>query len=430
MNILLVGNGGRENALAWRIYTSPSFRDSGSKMYCTLGSPGIDRFAEPINIKPDDIPALVDFAKDNSIDFTVVGPEIPLALGIVDEFTKNGLKIFGPTKSASRIESSKKYAKELMRAHGIPTASFKTFGKDNITEAEAYLRSINYPVVIKADGLAAGKGVIIAKSFDEALATVKSFTEENIFGESGWSFVVEEFITGNEVSVFAITDGENYVILPSSQDHKKIFDGDEGKNTGGMGAYAPADKFLDEELLMEVKEIIIDKTLYALSEDKSKFKGCLFAGLMIDKDRKPYVIEFNCRFGDPETQALLPLIKSDFLKLLLASAEGKIADYKLETERGSCACVVIASGGYPDDYEKGKIITGLDDMDGPTLVFHAGTKYGVDKEQVVTNGGRVLSVVARGSSLAEAVATVYENVDKIKFDGMHYRKDIGHRSLG
>ena len=429
MNILLVGNGGRENALAWSIFTSPSFRDSGSKMYCTIGSPGIDPFAEPIDIKPDDIDTLVSFAKNNNIDFTVVGPEIPLAMGIVDEFEKNGLKVFGPSKAASRIESSKKYAKDLMRAHAIPTAAFQTFDKNTVSEAEAYLRSVNYPVVIKADGLAAGKGVIIASGIDEALSTIKSFTDENIFGESGWSFVIEEFIVGNEVSLFIITDGEDYVILPSSQDHKKILDGDEGKNTGGMGAYSPADKFLGEELLSEVKEVIIDKTLYALSEDKSRFKGCLYAGLIIDKDKKPFVIEFNCRFGDPETQAVLPMIKSDFLKLLLASAENNMKNYKLVTERGYCAGVVIASGGYPDDYEKGKVITGLDDTEGACLVFHAGTKYGVDKEQVVTNGGRVLNVVARGNTLAEAVASAYKNVDKIKFDGMYYRKDIGYRSL-
>lgn len=433
MNILLVGNGGRENALAWRIFTSPSFRNSDSKMYCTIGSPGIDPFAEPISIEPDDIDALVSFAKgtdkDTKIDFTVVGPEIPLAMGIVDEFEKNGLKVFGPSKAASRIESSKKYAKDLMRSHGIPTAAFQTFKKDSITEAEEYLRSVNYPIVIKADGLAAGKGVVIAESFDEALSTIKSFTEENIFGESGWSFVIEEFIVGNEVSLFIITDGEDYVILPSSQDHKKILDGDEGKNTGGMGAYSPADKFLGEELLSEIKEVIIDKTLYALSEDKSRFRGCLYAGLIIDKDKKPFVIEFNCRFGDPETQAVLPMIKSDFLKLLLASAENNIRNYKLETERGACAGIVIASGGYPDEYEKGKVITGLDDTDGACIVFHAGTKYGVDNEQVVTNGGRVLNVVARGNTLAEAVASAYKNVEKIKFDGMYYRKDIGYRSL-
>jgi phosphoribosylamine---glycine ligase len=429
VKVLLIGNGGRENAIAWKIVTSPSFQKDSSKLYCAPGSPGIDHYAESVNIKPDEFAKLIEFVKEKEIDFTVVGPEIPLAEGIVDEFNENGLKIFGPTKSAARIESSKKYAKELMHSHGVPTAKFKTFNKESISEAKEYLSNINYPVVIKADGLAAGKGVIIAQNYDEASETMESFIEENIFGESGWNFVVEEFLTGNEVSLFIITDGVDYVVLPSAQDHKKIFDGDEGKNTGGMGAYSPANIFMNEELLSEVKEVIIDKILYALSEDGSKFKGCLYAGLIIDKYRKPYVIEFNCRFGDPETQAVLPLIKSDFLELLLASVEGRMSKYKLETEEGSCVCVVLASGGYPDEYEKGKVILGLNDTDKDCLVFHAGTKYGHDNNEIITKGGRVLNIVARGKTLQDAVDKAYKNVEKIEFDKMFYRKDIGHRSL-
>lgn len=429
MKILLVGNGGRENAIAWKIVTSPSFQKTGSKLYCTVGSPGIDHYAESIDIKSTEISKLVDFVKKNEIEFTVVGPEIPLAEGIVDEFVRNDLKIFGPTRAAARIESSKKYAKELMKRHGIPTAAFETFDKNSITEAKEYLIKVNYPVVIKADGLAAGKGVIIAQNIEEASATLDSFTKENVFGESGWNFVIEEFLQGNEVSLFVITDGVDYVILPSSQDHKKIYDGDEGKNTGGMGAYCPADKFIDEELLSEVKETIIDKILYALNEDGNKFKGCLYAGLIIDSAKKPYVIEFNCRFGDPETQAVLPMIKSDFLDMLLASAEERIGKYKLQNEEGYCVCVVLASDGYPDEFEKGKIITGLDDVEKDCLVFHAGTKFGADSSEVISNGGRVLNVVARGNTLQEAVKNAYKNVERIKYDNKYHRKDIGFRSM-
>ncbi len=428
MKILLIGNGGRENAIARSIFHSPSYKRTKGKMYCTTGSPGIDRFAEPVDIKATELEALVNFAKTKGIDFTVVGPEIPLALGIVDEFTKNGLKIFGPSKNAARIESSKKYAKELMQFNGIPTAKFKVFGKADIEAAKDYLNSVSYPVVVKADGLAAGKGVIIADNQESAEETIDSFIKEEIFGESGFTFVIEEFIEGNEVSVFAITDGEDYVILPVSQDHKKIGEGETGKNTGGMGAYSPASKFLDEELLMEVKELIIDRTLYALSNDKSKFKGCLYAGLMIDKKRKPYVIEFNCRFGDPETQVVLPLIKSDFLELLMASAEGRIKDYKLETFNETCAGVVLASDGYPDEYEKGKEVTGLDNVDSDCIVFHAGTSYGINRE-VITNGGRVFNIVCKGKNLKEALEKVYRNIDKIKFDNIYFRKDIGFKSL-
>ena len=428
MKVLLIGNGGRENALARSIFNSPSFKKSKSKMYCTIGSPGIDKYAEPIDIKASDVSALLKFAEEEKIDFTVVGPEVPLAEGVVDEFQKKGLKIFGPTKNAARIESSKKYAKELMQANGIPTAKFKVFGKEDLDSAKEYLNSINYPIVIKADGLAAGKGVIIAGSKQEAEDTLNSFVNEEIFGESGFTFVIEEFIEGNEVSVFAITDGEDYIILPSSQDHKKIGEGEKGKNTGGMGAYSPAAKFLDDELLMEVKELIIDKTLYALSKDKSKFKGCLYAGLMIDSKRKPYVIEFNCRFGDPETQAVLPLIKSDFLELLMASAEGNIKDYKLETYNETCACVVLASDGYPDEYEKGIEVKGLENVDDDCIVFHAGTKHG-DNGEVLTNGGRVFNVVCKGKTLKDALDKVYSNIDRIEFDNKYFRKDIGFKSL-
>ncbi len=429
MKILLIGNGGRENAIAWRIVTSPSFQRESSKMFCTLGSPGIDHYAESIDIKPTEISKLIDFVKENGIDFTVVGPEIPLADGIVDEFVKNDLKIFGPTKAAARIESSKKYAKELMKSHGIPTAEFRTFNKESLSEAKGYLESINYPVVIKADGLAAGKGVIIAQNFEEATATVDSFIKENVFGESGWNFVIEEFLQGNEVSLFVITDGVDYVVLPSAQDHKKINDEDEGKNTGGMGAYCPADKFMDEELLSEIKEVIIDKTLFALSEDGSKFKGCLYAGLIIDDTKKPNVIEFNCRFGDPETQAVLPMIKSDFLEMLIASSEGRMGKYKLQSEEGYCVCIVLASEGYPDEFEKGKVISGLNDVDKDCLVFHAGTKNGIGSGEVLSNGGRVLNVVARGETLKDAIDKAYRNADIIKFDNKYHRKDIGYRSL-
>ncbi|MBL7127585.1 MAG: phosphoribosylamine--glycine ligase [Ignavibacteria bacterium] len=433
MKILLIGNGGRENALAWAIYNSPSFKESNSEIYTTIGSLGLDIISKPVKIKPTEIEKLSNFAKENQIDLTVVGPEIPLAMGIVDEFEKLGLKIFGPTKKASEIESSKILSKKLMQKYDIPTAKFETFTEDNLQEVHDYINGLRYPIVIKADGLAAGKGVIIAQDINEANQTIADFTEKEVFGESGKSFIVEEFLEGYELSIFVITDGIDYVMLPSTQDHKKIGEGDTGKNTGGMGAYAPAEQFIDEELLNKIKTSVIEPALKGLNIEGRKYKGCLYCGLMIAETgegiREPNVIEFNCRFGDPETQVVVPLIKSDFLKLLLSSVEGSIKDYRIEFFDKYACCVVLASEGYPGDYEKRKVIKGLNEVGSDCLVFHAGTKLS-DGNEVLTNGGRVLNVVGLSSnSLKEAISNSYKNVDRIHFENMYFRKDIGYRAL-
>jgi len=428
MKILIIGNGGREHALAYGIYNSKSFKESASVIYVTIGNPGINKLCTPIDIKPTDIGNLIKFAKKEKIDLTVVGPEIPLAMGIVDEFEKNKLKIFGPDKKSAEIESSKIFTKNLLQKYGIPTAKYKVFNSDNTATAISYIATINYPVVIKADGLAAGKGVIIAGNKEEAGKAIKDLTEEAIFGEAGRSFVIEEFLSGYELSLFVITDGINYVCLPYSQDHKKIGEGDTGKNTGGMGAYAPADKLMDDILHEKIEEKIIKPVLKAMDIEGRKYKGCLYCGLMIcgnpGGEMEPYVIEFNCRFGDPEAQAVIPLVKSDFLEMLMCSAEGRIKEYKLEVKNKYACCVVLASAGYPDNYETGKIISGLDNTDCP--VFHSGTKEkGVN---VITNGGRVLSVVGLSvSTMAEAIRNSYRNVAGINFENKYYRKDIAKK---
>jgi phosphoribosylamine--glycine ligase len=428
MKILLVGNGGRENALAYKIANSESFISSDSELFCTLGNPGIDGYAKSIDIKPTDINELLEFAKRNKIDLTVVGPELPLSLGIVDLFGKNGLKIFGPSKNAAEIESSKVFAKKLMQENNIPTADFKSFEMSEISDSFSYLKNINYPVVIKADGLAAGKGVIIAENYVEAEKTIKDFTENKIFGESGENFIIEEFLQGYELSIFAITDGDNYILLPSSQDHKKIGEGDTGKNTGGMGAYAPADILFDEILKKNTEELIIKPVLNALKKNGRKYSGCLYCGLMISENEKkekvPYVIEFNCRFGDPETQAVLPLLESDFLDLLLYTVDNRISEYKLLTSDKFSSCVVLSSDGYPDKYETGKIISGLDLLDDDCLVFHSGTKY--SNNNIVSNGGRVLSIVCSDNgSFRKSLEKCYRNIEKISFENKYFRKDIG-----
>lgn len=428
MKILLIGNGGRENAIAWKICNSPTFKDSESILYCTSGNPGIKEFAETVDLKSTQIKELAEFCSDKKIDLTIVGPEIPLSLGIVNEFEKRGLKIFGPTKEAAEIECSKVFTKELLKEYNIPGAKFKKFSKNSISEAEKYFEKCNYPVVIKADGLAAGKGVIIAEDKHQAILTLIDFTEKEIFGESGFNFIAEEFLEGEEVSVFVITDGEDYAVLPYSQDHKKIGDGDTGKNTGGMGAVAPVKKFMTDELQEKIRLKIIEPVLKALRDKDRKFNGCLYCGLMI-RENEPFVIEFNCRFGDPETQAVLPLIKSDFLEMLIATAENRIGEYKLETNEKSACCVVISSGGYPGEYATGKIITGTDNKNENILVFHSGTEF-TETGELITSGGRVISVTGvSDESMAEAVKTAYQKVSEIDFENMYFRKDIGSKVL-
>ncbi len=430
MKILIVGNGGREHAIAWKIFNSESFRSRKSVIFTTKGSPGLDKFSTPVDISPNDVKTLADFAASEEIDFTVVGPEIPLSLGIVDEFSKRGFKIFGPTQDAAKIESSKIFSKDLMQSTGIHTAKYKSFSVNNINTAYNYLKSSAYPVVLKADGLAAGKGVIIAENEMQAKRCVRDFTEDKVFGDAGISFVIEEFITGFEVSVFAVTDGNDFVVLPYSQDHKKIGEGDTGKNTGGMGAYAPANPLVNEEAKERIISKIIKPTLKALADKGIKYSGCLYIGLMICESaegvQEPYVIEYNCRFGDPETQAVLPLIKSDFLELLLASAEGTIKNYTADFRDAHCCCVVLASGGYPYSFVKNKLITGIEEAEKDCIVFQSGTGYSEDKSGIITTGGRVLSVTGESDvSMEDAIKSAYKSVAKIKFGNMYYRNDIG-----
>lgn len=432
MKILIVGNGGRENAIAKSIFESESFKKNDSELFCTVGNPGLDKICKPVNIKPVDIQELVKFALNEKIDFTVVGPEIPLSMGIADEFRKNGLKIFGPGKNAAEIESSKIFAKNLMKKYRIPTAKFREFTSEKIKEAFEYLLCSKYPVVIKADGLAAGKGVIIANDFNEAKNTLIDFTENKIFGDSGLNFIIEEFLTGFELSLFVITDGTEYVALPFSQDHKKIGEGDTGKNTGGMGAYAPADKMISSDLYEKIMLEIIEPTLQGMVMEGRKYKGCLYCGLIISEFEHgvlvPYVIEFNARFGDPETQAVLPLIKSDFLEMLIASEDETIGNYRLEISDKFACCVILASEGYPDKYETNIVINGLDIYDKDVFVFHSGTKHSDDKKNTLTSGGRVLSVVALDeSSMKNAIERCYKAIGNIKFDNMYFRKDIGFK---
>lgn len=424
MKILLIGNGARENALAWKIFNSPSFINSNSVLYAAPGNPGINKFATAVDIHSTDIKSLKEFAIKEKIDFTVVGPEIPLSLGIVDEFENEGLKIFGPKKSAAEIETSKIFSKDLMAKYDVSTAEYKVFTNENLSELHSFVKKIDYPAVIKADGLAAGKGVIICNDESDVNDCVRDLTENKIFGEAGLSFVVEQFLTGNEVSLFVICDGENYVILPPAQDYKRVFEEDKGKNTGGMGSYAPAYKFCDADVLKRVEDKIIKPVLSAMKNEGREYKGCLFCGLMITDDNEPYVIEFNCRFGDPETQSVLTLIESDFLELLIASANGNIKDYTLKIKKAYAGCVVLASLGYPDEYQTGKIIEGLNDVPENALIFHAGTVERGGK--IYTHGGRVLSVVSLSEkSFNSAFDNIYYSIEKIDFENLFFRRDIG-----
>ncbi|MFI5211657.1 MAG: phosphoribosylamine--glycine ligase [Ignavibacteria bacterium] len=424
MKILVIGSGGREHAIAWKLKQSPEV----TEIFCAPGNAGINSIAVHVDIKSDDIHSLLKFAVETGIEFTVVGPEVPLALGIVDLFNKNGLKIFGPSASAARLENSKIFAKDFMKRHNIPTAGFEVFSSKDHEKAAEYLKRSAYPLVIKADGLAAGKGVVIAENETHALSAIEEFFGKKIFGNAGENIVIEEFLTGSEASIFAICDGKNYELLPSSQDHKKIGDGETGKNTGGMGSYAPASKIVTPEILEKVKKKIIEPVLNKMKSEGNEFRGCLYCGIMIDKNKDPYVIEFNTRFGDPETQAVLPLVKSDFLELLLASADGRINEYRIENTNEHCASIVLASLGYPDKYETGKEITGLDNITNDCVVFHAGTKAVSGK--ILSAGGRVLNVTGRSAKdLKTAIEIAYNNAEIINFENKYYRKDIGQKGL-
>jgi phosphoribosylamine--glycine ligase len=421
MKVLIVGGGGREHAIAWKLSQSPKV----DKIYCTPGNAGIAGLAECIEVAPDDFDALLDFVKYEWIDLTIVGPEDPLSKGIVDVFEKDGRRIVGPSKAAAQLESSKIFAKDFMRRHRIPTADYKIFS--SYIHAEDHVRMMGAPIVVKADGLAAGKGVVVASTVDEAIDALRLIMKDRAFGDAGNRVVVEQCLEGEEASFMVFTDGETIVPMVSSQDHKRVYDGDTGPNTGGMGAYSPA-PIITPEFEKMIVETIMKPVIYGMNADGIKFKGILYAGLMI-KDGKPSVLEFNCRLGDPETQPVLSRLSTDLLDICLALTEGKLADVDVQWKPDPSVCVVLASKGYPGKYETGKEIAGLSDVKhmADVMVFHAGTAFRDDL--IVTSGGRVLGVTATGVDIRTAQKRAYEAIENISFEGMHYRRDIAYRAL-
>ncbi len=421
MKVLVVGGGGREHALVWKLASSPKV----SELHCAPGNAGIAAQARCVPISAEDIAGLGDYARANSIDLTVVGPEAPLAHGIEGAFREKGLRIFGPTQEAAMLEGSKAFSKDFCARHHIPTAESRTFSDPE--EALRHVRSRCLPMVVKADGLAAGKGVIICNTIEDAEAAVRHIMVECRFGGAGCKVVIEDFLRGEEASFIAVCDGENVLPLASSQDHKRVNDGDLGPNTGGMGAISPA-SLMTSELTKTVMDRVMRPAVRGMAADGMPFRGTLYAGLMIDEDG-PKVLEFNVRMGDPETQPLLMRMKTDLVEVLMAATEGGLAGMTLEWDERPSVCVVMASGGYPGEYEKGKVISGLDEACSleDVVVFHAGTR--LEGDRVVTSGGRVLGVTALGRDMGAAIGRAYEAVSKISWDGAHYRKDIGARAL-
>ncbi len=436
MKVLVIGSGGREHTLVWKLAQSPRV----SKIYTAPGNGGTGRIACNVNINVEDGQAIVNFVEREKIDLTIVGPELPLVNGIVDEFEAKGLKVFGPSKYAAQLEGSKVFAKEVMDRCKVPTARFKIF--DKALNARRYVQLTGAPIVIKADGLAQGKGVIVAKTVKEAQDAIDSIMEKRIFGNAGNRVVIEECLDGEEVSIMALTDGETVVPLASSQDHKRVYDNDEGPNTGGMGAYSPA-PVVDEKLMNEVLNRIIMPVIKGMKEEGMPYKGVLYAGIMIT-EQGPQVLEFNVRFGDPETQVVLPRLKNDVIDVIDAVIDGRLDRVKLDWDTRASVCIVLASGGYPGTYEKGKEISGIDEVEETedVMVFHAGTKLdppqadrGGGKMQdeshpsLLTDGGRVLGITALGKDLRSAIDRAYKAVGKVRFEGMHFRKDIGRKAL-
>jgi phosphoribosylamine--glycine ligase len=421
MKVLVIGSGGREHAIVWKLSQSRYV----DKIYCATGNAGIAEIAECIDVDMSNFDALLDLVRYEWIDLTIVGPEDPLSRGIVDAFEKEGRRIVGPTKAATQLESSKVFAKEFMKRHRIPTAEYKVF--TSYLHAEDYVRMKGAPIVIKADGLAAGKGVIVASAVDEAIDALRLIMKDRAFGDAGNKVIVEECLKGEEASFMVFTDGKTIVPMVSSQDHKRVFDNDKGPNTGGMGAYSPA-PVITKELESVVMDTIMRPTIEGLRSEGIKYKGILYAGLMIDKGQ-PNVLEFNCRLGDPETQPVLLRLDTDLVGICMAIADEKLSDVNIEWKDEAAVCVVLASEGYPGKYEKGKIISGLNDaksMD-DVVVFHAGTAF--NNNEIVTNGGRVLGVTALGKGIKAAKERAYEAIKKIHFEGMHYRKDIADKAL-
>ena len=421
MNILVVGSGGREHVLAWKLQQSPRVK----QVFCAPGNGGMADVATCCPVAADDIDGLVKLAKEKNIDLTVVGPEAPLVAGIVDTFQLNGLKVFGPSRAAAQLEGSKVFAKQFMQRYKIPTAEFKVFS--DAKEARAFLQQTRFPVVVKADGLAAGKGVFVCQNLEEGLEAIEQAMVAKAFQEAGNQVIIEECLTGEEVSILAVSDGMNYVLLETSQDHKRIFDDDLGPNTGGMGAYSPA-PVATKSRVYDIGRYIIAPTIRGMSQDGCPFQGVLYAGLMITPDG-PKVLEYNVRFGDPEAQVVIPRLKTDLLDILIAASNGQLDDMMLQWDSRSCVCVVMSSGGYPGAYEKGKAITGLDRLADKedVWVFHAGTIK--EKGAVVTSGGRVLGVTALGDNIEAAIQKAYQAVEEIYFDRNFFRRDIGDKAL-
>ncbi|SKC53948.1 phosphoribosylamine--glycine ligase [Maledivibacter halophilus] len=419
MKVLVVGSGGREHTLVWKISQSPRV----DKIYCAPGNAGIGSMAELVNIRAEDIEVLLGFALEKNIDLTVVGPEVPLVDGIVDRFEKEGLRVFGPNKKCSQLEGSKAFAKDFMLRHNIPTAKYKEYV--NVDEAINDIGIYGFPMVIKADGLAAGKGVIIAENEVQALEALNMIMKDKKFGDAGTKVVIEEFLDGIEASILCFVDGETIVPMVSAQDYKKAFDGDKGPNTGGMGTYSPS-VIYNDDIKEKVENRILSSFTKGLKDDGLDYKGIVFIGLMI-KDGEPKVLEFNTRFGDPETQVILSRLETDLVDIIESILNGKLRKQEIIWSDKKAVCIVLASQGYPGKYEKGKVIKGLESIK-DAVVFHAGTK--LMDGNIVTNGGRVLGVVATGKNINEARNIAYKNVDKIKFEGKQYRKDIGKIALG
>ena len=421
MKVLVIGGGGREHALVWKIAQSPVIK----KIFCAPGNAGIAKQAECLPISSEDVPSLLHWAEKEKVDLTVVGPEAPLTLGIVDAFEARGLRIFGPSRRAAEIEGSKAFAKDLMEKYGVPAGESRTF--EDYEAASRYVKEKGTPIVIKADGLAAGKGVILCHKLEEAQAALDQIMVKRAFGGAGNRVVVEEFLSGEEASFLAFTDGETVLPLPTSQDHKPIYDNDQGPNTGGMGAYSPA-PVVTEKVHREVMEKIMIPTVRGMAQEGRKYRGVLYAGLMI-RDEKPKVLEFNARFGDPETQPLLMRMRSDLVPVLEATIEGRLSRLKVQWDERASVCVVMASGGYPGSYEKGKAIFGVEEtwQVPDAFVFHAGTAF--KEGRIVTSGGRVLGVTAVGEGIREAITKAYEVVEKISWEGVHFRKDIGQKAV-
>ncbi|MGD8426808.1 MAG: phosphoribosylamine--glycine ligase [Balneolaceae bacterium] len=422
MNVLLLGSGGREHAMAWSIAKSPKLE----QLFIAPGNPGTAQVGTNVDLPLGDFDLILKFIEENGIDLTVVGPEKPLVEGIADFLEEKGHSVFGPSKVAAKLEGSKKFANEFMKKNRIPTADFESFRRDEFDEALQMIKQKDeFPVVLKADGLAGGKGVFICESLEEVKKRLDELKKDDRFWDAAQTLVVEEFMRGEEASVFVISDGTTARVIHYAQDHKRIGEGDTGLNTGGMGAYCPA-PVIDERTLQIVEKEIVLPTISAMLLDGNPYKGILYCGLMITQDG-PKVVEFNCRFGDPECQAILPSLESDLLDLLDAAANEKLGEKEVKVDNKYRCCVVLASEGYPLDYEKGKEISGLDDISENTLVFHAGTK--ILKEKLITDGGRVLNVVGGGDTLQEAIRNTYSEVKKISFENMYYRSDIGAKGL-